>query len=134
MGGRGLGQLPNILGRGEQAWWLWFLGPDLVGAARERLIGAEIFRGNVGEDEVLGRDRASGEAAKKGELASVGHGVGEGALQEDLCGDAVEWSAEFDVARYVGEDFVEVRDGGGEVRQRGWLIGTAEEVRAGVPE
>ena len=113
---------------------LRLLRPVFVGAAWLGLIGAEIFRGDVGEDEVLGRYRASGEAAQEGELAGVGHGVGERALKEDFRGDAVEWSAEFDVARDVGEDFVEVRDGGGEVRECGRLIGAAEEVGAGVAE
>ena len=76
------------------------------------MIGAQIFRGDVGEDEVLGRDGASGEAAQESELAGVGHGVGEGALEEDFGGDAVEIGAEFEVAGYVSEDLVEVRDGG----------------------
>ena len=34
----------------------------------------------------------------------------------------------------VRQDFVEVRDGGGEVRECRWLIGAAEEISAGVAE
>jgi hypothetical protein len=37
-------------------------------------------------------------------------------LEEDLGRDAVELATAFDVFGYVGEDLVEVRDGGGEVR------------------
>ena len=47
---------------------------------------------------------------------------------------SVELGAEFDVVRDVGEDFMEVRDGGGEIRECGRLIGAAEEVGAGVAE
>ena len=92
------------------------------------MIGAEVFRGDVGEDEVFGWDGTSGEAAQEGELAGVGHGVGEGALEEDLGGDAVEIGVDIDVAGYVGEDLVEVRDGGGEVGECRRLVGAAEEI------
>jgi hypothetical protein len=67
-------------------------------------------------------------------LTGVGHGVGEGALEEDFGGDAAEWSAELNVACNVGEDLVEVRDGGGEIRQDRRLVGAAEEVGARVAE
>ena len=61
-------------------------------------------------------------AAQESELTGVGHGVGEGALEHDFGGDAVEFGAEIDVVSYVGEDLVEVRYGGGEVRQRWRLV------------
>jgi hypothetical protein len=118
----------------EIASWLWFLGPVFIGAARLGLIGGEIFGVDVGEDEVLGWDGASGEAAQEGKLAGVGHGVGEGTLQEDFGGDAVEFGAEIDVVSYVGEDLVEVRYGGREVRQSRGLVGAAEEVGARVTQ
>ena len=73
----------------EIASGLWPLGPILVGAAGLGLLGTEIFGGDVGEDEVLGWDGAAGETAQESELAGVGHGVGEGALEQDLGGDAV---------------------------------------------
>jgi hypothetical protein len=133
VGGNGLGRLDDIWAI-EIAARLWFLGPVLVGAAGLGLIGAEVFRGDVGEDEVFWWDGTSGEAAEKSELAGVGHGVGEGALQEDFGGDVVKWSAEIDVAGDVGKDLVEVRDGGGEFRECGRLIGAADEVGSGVAE
>ena len=113
---------------------LWFFGPVLVWAAGLGLIRAEIFGVDVGEDEVLGWHGAAGEAAQESELAGVGHGVGEGALEEDFGGDAVELCAAIDVVSYVGEYLVEVRDGGGEIREGRRLVGAAEEVGAGVAE
>ena len=83
------------------------------------MIWAEIVGGDVGKDEVLGRYGASGETTQQGELAGVRHCVGEGALQEDLGGDAVKLSAEFDVTGHVGEDLVEVLDGGGKFGSAG---------------
>jgi len=67
-------------------------------------------------------------------LAGVGHGVGEGALEEDLGGDAVKLGAEIDVAGDVGKDLVEVRDGGAEVGECRRLVGAAEEIGARVAE
>ena len=132
-GGNGLGRLHDIWAI-EIAARLRFLGPVLVGAAGLGLIGAEVFRGDVGEDEVFGGDGTSGEAAQESELAGVGHGVGEGALEEDFGGDAVELCASIDVVSYVGEYLVEMRDGGGEIREDWRLVGAAEEVCAGVAE
>src|SRR5260370_20126460 len=123
-------QLTN-LGLREMAARLWFLGPVRVGGAGLGLVGAEIFRGDVGEDEVLGWDGAAGETPQEGELTGMRHGVGEGPLEEDFGCDAVELGAEIDVFGYVGEDLVEVRDSGGEVRQYRRAVVAPQEIGAG---
>ena len=114
--------------------WLQSFWPILVGASRERLIGAEILGGYVCEDEVLGRNGASEETAEKGELTGVGHGIREGTLEQDFWRDVVKLGAAFDVAGYVGEDLVKVGDGGGELRQHWRAVGAAEEEGARVAE
>ena len=119
---------------GRWLLWLWFFGPVLVGASREGLIGTEIFWSDVGEDEVFGGNGASEETPKEGELTGVSHGVGEGALEQNLWCDVVKLGAAFEVVGYVGEDFVEVGDGGGELCKDGRAVGAAEEVGAGVAE
>ena len=89
--------------------------PFFVGAAGEGLVGGEVVRVDVGVDEVFRGDGASEETSQHGDLAGVGHGVGKGALEEDLGRDALEGGSLLKVFGYVGEGFVEVLDGCGEV-------------------
>ena len=98
------------------------------------MIGAQVVGGDLGEDEVFRWDGASEEPTEQRELACVGHGVRERSLKKDLGSDFAEFGAEFEVMSEVGEDFVKVLDGGGELGKDGRTVGATQEERAGVAE
>ena len=94
------------------------------------MVGAEIFRSDIGKDEVFGRYRTAGEATQECELTGVGHGVGKRTLEKNLGSDAAKLGAEFEVNGDVSENLVEVLDRGGEVREDRRLVRAADKERA----
>jgi hypothetical protein len=77
---------------------------------------------NVGESEVFRWNRTPRQTSQKSKLSSVGHGVREWALQQNLRSHVRELRPELDVPRGIGERFVEVGDSGLEVEKFGCSV------------
>lgn len=80
--------------------------PVRVGGDRRRLVGADILRTDMGENEVLRRDGGTRQPAEDGELTGVRHCIRERPLQESFGRHLVE-GTEGEVAAEPGEHLVE---------------------------
>lgn len=110
------------------------LRPVFIGPSWEWLIGAEVCNFDFREDKILRRNRASRQPPQQGQLARVGHGVGERALQEVFSGDATEFRPVSQEAGQVGKNFVKVRNRFLKIVQLWRLVPPAGKVGAGVPQ
>ena len=68
--------------RPSRSWWRLVRTPSCFWSTRWGLTYAEVGGLNIGQEEILGRNRVSVEPSQHGELTRMRHGIGERALKE----------------------------------------------------